>query len=404
MPKVPRESGEVKVESRNILLVLSQSEGIQALADHFCGRVIPLGCPTNLPPFAKATVYLTGDLSKTRGLDEHLGAADQVFSVRELCCGESKFKMVGEGRVPIDFYGVGVYFREFFDRDTNFFEQVNEEHAFQSLTESNKPGVALRTGIYLTPVEVKNDETHFRLLRCSSNLSGPSDNFRRTDHRIVDALNHEATRIFTDPAPLNHVLAQVYENHPAFKSKKQTKAKIKAHADKTKDMPRDGIMAFCTFYDKLHWLEPFEKFDYGQRGITGLTRLHFRLKKCVEERPGNTYEREFSVTLYPNSAFFIPLSTNRLYTHEIRPSTLDAHLLPTRLGYVVRCSKSKAVHVNGATYLDEAGQRQKLKPATPADMSELRDRYYEENRSDAFIKYGTVLFSMNLGDYRKPMA
>ena len=33
-----------------------------------------------------------------------------------------------------------------------------------------------------------------------------------------------------------------------------TKAKIKAHADKTKDMPVNGLMAFVTFYDKLEKL------------------------------------------------------------------------------------------------------------------------------------------------------
>jgi hypothetical protein len=61
------------------------------------------------------------------------------------------------------------------------------------------------------------------------------------------------------------------------------------------------------------------------------------------------------VTLYPESAFFMPLSTNRLYTHEIRPSGLDASLLPTRLGYVVRCSSTEAVHKHGQTFIKTQG-------------------------------------------------
>ncbi len=34
-----------------------------------------------------------------------------------------------------------------------------------------------------------------------------------------------------------------------------------------------------------------------------------------------------SVTLYPGSVLLIPLSTNRLYTHTVRPPKLDAERL-----------------------------------------------------------------------------
>src|SRR6185369_16017351 len=132
---------------------------------------------------------------------------------------------------------------------------------------------AHRTGIYLTPVSQHGDELHFRLLRCSTNLSGPTESFCATDHRIIDALNHETDGLFRDHAPLNHVLAQLYANTPAVDGQKQTKAKISPHADKTKDMPVNGIMAFCTFYDGLDQLRPLssDPFDYGYHAKSGLT-------------------------------------------------------------------------------------------------------------------------------------
>ena len=109
--------------------------------------------------------------------------------------------------------------------------------------------------------------------------------------------------------------------------------------------------------------------------------------------------------LYPGSVFFMPLSTNRLYTHEIRPSALDAELLPTRLGYVVRCSSAEAVHRNDRTFLKRGAGLVELEPPTPAGMDELRRLYAEENRTQAFVDYpDTLLFSMNGGDYRAPRA
>ena len=73
---------------------------------------------------------------------------------------------------------------------------------------------------------------------------------------------------------MNHVLAQAYWNHfePFSESGsevessnahpepslgdvrshmgKSIRAKIKAHSDKTKDMPENGVMAFSTFYER----------------------------------------------------------------------------------------------------------------------------------------------------------
>jgi len=55
--------------------------------------------------------------------------------------------------------------------------------------------------------------------------------------------------------------------------------------------------------------------------------------------------------LYPNSVFIMSLEMNRLYTHEISPSHLPMDLIPLRLGYVIRCSKTKAIYKDNKTYI-----------------------------------------------------
>jgi hypothetical protein len=379
------------VEASNLLVASPD----QHLGFDFFGAVV-----SKLPAdvFGKS-LYLTGDISRFRG---RLEGAARIFVVEEMSHGyDDSFELVTLGQVPIRVGGVGVHYRRFFD-DKDSFRLISSAHTFQTLTESVKPSKAHRLGIYLTPVSRRGDELHFRLLRCSTNLSGPTENFCATDRRIVTALNDEAFAVFRDHAPLNHVLAQIYTNTSATDGK-QTKAKIAAHADKTKDMPVNGIMAFCTFYDGLGRLDPLpnDPFDYGYKGKSGLTRLHFRLKEPALQREGLL--REFSLTLYPGSVFFMPLSTNRLYTHEIQSSMLNAEMLPTRLGYVVRCSKTEAVHKSNGTFLKLDGQLVELEPPTPDGMTALRELYAGENRSDAFIDYGDKFrFSMNEGDYKAP--
>lgn len=395
-------------DASNILVAPSVSHDDDAIRNFFGSVITPEDLASGTPDLTRRTVYLCGDISALGG--RRLHSAARVFVVRELSHGYHEdiggpWTLIGIGRVPLRVHGVGVYYRRFFGLDAGHFERIRAEHVFQTLTESTKPGTAHRSGIYLTPVTRNGDELRFRLLRCSTNLSGPTDGFRPTDTRIVGALNREAATVFRDQAPLNHVLAQIYHNTLATAERKQSKAKISAHADKTKDMPVNGIMAFCTFYDRLDSLRPLaaDAFDYGARGVSGLTRLRFRLKETAEERDGTPLPSRFDVTLYPGSVFFMPLSTNRLYTHEIRPSALDAELLPTRLGYVVRCSSTEAVHRDGHTFLEADGELVRMEPPTPAGLDDLRKLYAEENRTSSFIDYGhTFLFSMNAGDYVAP--
>lgn len=404
------EEQEARLLDEGHVLIAPATLEDRGLVNDFFGSVIDPDTPLpEWPSLARKTVYLCGDISKLSG--RHLDAAERVFVVQERSYGYNeddigeRWTLVGTGRIPVRVHRAGVYYRRFFDRGVDHFHRISAEHAFQSLTESTKPVKAHRSGIYLTPVEADGDDLHFRLLRCSTNLSGPTEGFRATDWLIVDALNREAACLFENQARLNHVLAQIYHNTPAGDARKQSKAKISPHADKTKDMPVNGIMAFCTFYDQLDKLRPLEKdaFDRGYKNVSGLTKLHFRLKHPDAARPEEGLPAEFSVTLYPSSVFFMPLSTNRLYTHEIRSSTLDAERLPTRMGYVVRCSNREAVHKDGQTYLKNGGDLVALAPPTPEGMSHLRSLYAEENRSSAFIDYGEeLLFSMNEGDYVAP--
>jgi hypothetical protein len=389
-------------DTNHVLVVLSELDPAHLGGDFF-GSTVTLDQLASTDLFGKS-VYLAGDLSRLQGGELERAARCRVIEELSRGFDGTGFERVDLGKVPIRIGGAGVYYRRLFADSAETFERIRGEHTFQALTESSKPSKAHRTGIYLTPVEHAGDELHFHLLRCSTNLAGPTENFGATDRRIVDTVNRVAASIFRDHAPLNHVLAQIYGNTPAGDGHKQTKARISAHADKTKDMPVDGIMAFCTFYSGLGSLEKldrFDHFDYGHKGKTGLTRLTFRLKESVIERAGLV--PELSLTLYPGSVFFMPLSTNRRYTHEIQASMLNAEMLPTRLGYVVRCSKTRAVHTQGRTFLDLDGERVPMEPPTEEGMRELRALYAEENRSDAFIDYGDRFrFSMNAGDYQAP--
>lgn len=291
--------------------------------------------------------------------------------------------------LPMNVHNVGINVVSFFDKTKDYFSVLSNDHEFQFLTESNKPGTSYRKGIYMTKVEkCENGDLNFRLLRCSTNLDGPTENFKDTDNEIVKKANDFCEDFFTEKSDLNHVLAQIYQN--SIVEGKEKKAKIKDHSDKTKDMPTNGLMAFCTFY------KDSEK--YKNENV--FTKLKFRLKDSVEDR---SYVKMFDVLLYPHSAFFMSLKTNRLYTHEIIPSILPVNKIPTRMGYVIRCSNAEAVHREKVTYLKRENDLVKLRSYDDNDMTELKKLYSEENREDKQMVYPEINFSLNNGDYKEPM-
>ena len=398
-------------KTKNILIDLSTSEAVsealQYVLTHFNGVVVKRY--SDITTTEKSIrIFALGDITL---LD---AKSEDVFIIKEFSSNYEdlttpNLKVISEGQVPISVHNAGVFYRQFFEGD-NYFSKIEKEHQFQNLTESTKQSVALRKGIYLSEItkveSSKNEEQlHFKLLRCSTNLTGPTDNFRPTDTHIVNKINAAVKFDFEKDTELNHVLAQIYQNKKKDKDHpKDVKAKIKAHSDKTKYMPKEGLIAFCTFYDNtnLDKLSPSKtnKFDRIYGKSSGLSRLLFKLKSSVNDA---TLVEEFSVTLYPNSVFLIPLSTNRLYTHEIRPSVLDIDLIPIRMGYVIRCSNLEAVYTNDQTYIENEGELIKLEPMVTENLEDLRTSYYQENKTVKRVDYGKVHFSMNTGDYKKPI-
>jgi hypothetical protein len=329
-------------------------------------------------------------------------------------------KVIDVGEVPVSVHGLGILFRRCFgNMGSDVFEAFSTAHQFQSLTLGNNKAMATRSGVYTTPVRQTDQGIEFSLLRCSSNFTGPTENFRDIDVRVVHKVQELAAPLFKKPIVLNHILAQVYTNTvnvDADGKRSEQKAVIAQHSDKTKDMPIEHTaIAFCTFYE--NWLAPKFKhlkhalqqsksdaFDIVHKGnVSVLTTLRFRLKQGAENH-GNKLPNEFQVVLYPDSCFVIPMSTNRLYTHEIVPSILPVELIPTRMSLVIRGSKRKAVFRDGKTFLIQKQDKlQELQPPTPTEVARLKKLYAQENATDDIIEYGDdFVFSMNAGDYTKP--
>lgn len=115
------------------------------------------------------------------------------------------------------------------------------------------------------------------------------------------------------------------------------------------------------------------------------------------------FVKSFDLLLHSNSVFMISLETNRLYTHEIVPSNLFVDKIQTRMGYVIRCSKTKAVYKNNKTWLvDENNNLIKLDEQNNEKIDELKDLYFKENMTSEKIIYKGHSFSLNNGDYLRP--
>lgn len=279
---------------------------------------------------------------------------------------------------------IGYYFENFFgDRDIDYFKEITTSHKFQTLTESNKPGVSHRKGIYLSNVSNLDDQIHFNLMRCSTNFEGPTEEFASIDRYIIDSVNKITKSIYgPEIADLNHVLAQIYCNKK--EENKEKKARIKSHSDKTKDMSPNSIIAFCTFYDN-----PIN--DEKQ-----LTKIIFKHKYAQDI--------DVNIPLGNNSLLIIPLETNRLYTHKISPSILPIDRIPTRLGYVIRSSHTNAIYKNDKVYVIKDDKEVELVKGTEEDVEQLVNLYMKENNYADIVDYTNIIeFSLNEGDYKQPI-
>lgn len=369
---------------------------LEYLKANFCGLVV-----TQLDHVEsvkeKTICYMGGDIGAMRDTIKNKGF-ELIYVIKELSYGYTESDLfVSLGQVPINVHNIGVYFREVFN-SANYFDLISTEHQFQTLTESNKQSNAYRKGIYLSKVEDIEGGLRFNVLRCSTNFEGPTDNFRKTDNEIIRKVNEIGSYFFEHKTKFNHVLAQIYKNETIDGVEK--KAKIKQHSDKTKDMPREGLIAFCTFYDAMHGKkDKRDMYNYCIGDSSVLTTLRFRLKSCVKDEK---YVKKIDIVLYPNSVFIISLLTNRLYTHEIIPSPLPVGKIPTRMGYVIRCSNVEAVFKDGQTYLLDGAESVELARPDKADIIALKENYFKENMTADIIDYGKVHFSLNDGDYMKP--
>lgn len=399
-------------------VLLHNSPGDLSISKDFAGTIFSNVLDFNYYAHPNTILYVYGDIDKLLP-QLNMSKIDQMNIIREHSTfsepDQYGFRMISVDQLPVNMHNVGVFYPMFFDeQDMNFYKSITDEHEFQSLTESNKPGVSLRKGIYLSDVEKEEDRIKFNLLRCSTNLSGPTDNFRSTDKYIIDKVNAAQAQYFDVAVNLNHVLAQTFHNSVDL----ARKAKISQHSDKTNDMPDNAIMAFCTFYKDFYNSEFHDEllnidikrsdedhFDFRyKKNTTILTKLRFKLKDDVTDEK---YVKNFDITLYPNSVFLMSLTTNRLYTHEIVPSNLPADKIPTRLGYIIRCSETQAYYdttTNDTFIPNEHGEYAPLEERTAECIEELKKIYFTENSTSQLMNYRNIFFfSLNNGDYQKPI-
>lgn len=405
------------ITNTNILLCIDKI--IPDILKDFCGQIITEKEKYDTIARTNFITYICGNILSDQTNCEYVRnimlRPNRFYIIKELSTipenlteNMEDLNLIAVGEVPINIGNMGIYFRNFFNDSNDFFNLINTEHLFQTITDSDKTSNAYRTGIYLTDVYEEANDIHFKLLRCSSNLSGPTENLKPIDRIILKKINDITPFYFSNSSVVNHILAQTYHNSIVNGSEK--KAKIKEHSDKTKDMDPNGLMAFCTFYQQTDMsdipkLKVVDTFDKKINNYSIYTKLVWRLKPDAPNQ--DTLLKRFDITLYPNSVFIIPLITNRYYTHEIVPSSLPINKIPTRLGYVIRSSNTNAKYdtVLKKTFIQNPNTADwtELIRADEHMIKNLKDLYFEENMTSNKINYGFTNFSLNTGDYLKPI-
>jgi hypothetical protein len=444
----------VLLDKKNIFVCISEHWNgrprnfhVDDLTSRFCGTVVTE--MEDLVPYINDVTtrfYLTGLIDKFINVlhkeakvyiidDCVLSEEDIDPDIQKPTFNQTNWKywqLIDYGQVPISIHGLGFQIRNAFNKG-NLFDEISKAHGFQQLTQSAEETVALRTGIYISPViacsENLPDEQQnavegkkYFLLRCSTNMkTGGTENLREPDRLVFEVVQEYAQDFFKYPCNLNHALAQIYNNQKEVVNGvvKHRKATISAHSDKTKDMESNGVMAFVTFYKEYSNAKEgsfvnlngvrrskIDPFDHVRKETSVLTVLRFRRKHGVVPTDTMPMPEMFDVVMYPNSIFLMSLQTNRLYTHEIMPAQGEVDQLPTRMGYVVRCSKQLAFYhtQQDNTYLYVDQKPVLMSKNMPNDQfAQVKELYARENQTTEFIQYPIVKSSMNLGDFLEPV-
>ncbi len=322
--------------------------------------------------------YYCGDVSKIPKEYKNIVHIIEEYSFN-FC--NSTYKVIKEDSIPRNING-GMFIKKIFDE--NYYDDLLCSHNFSNLTESDKDSIAYRDGVYLSNVKQVDDKIFYNLLRCSTNFSTPTENFKEVDKIIIGKVQYFVDCFFEKKVKLNHVLAQRYNNIKI--KEKEKKAKIKAHSDKTKDMPKEGVIAFVSFYDK------------DSSNQNHYSKLRFKVKK---QSTSHNHVKTFDVILYPGSVYVIPLTINREYTHEIIPSDYSIDKIPTRIGYTIRTSNVEACYDKGSkgAYIKKG----KLTNHSEEFEESLKNQYLIENTTTDIVQYDETYFTMNQGDLLEPI-
>jgi hypothetical protein len=73
------------------------------------------------------------------------------------------------------------------------------------------------------------------------------------------------------------------------------------------------------------------------------------------------------------------------------------------MGYVIRCSKTSAIFKDNQTYINDGDRLVKLEEPTQENIKDLKTMYSKENSSTEMIHYDKLYFSLNKGDYKRPI-
>ncbi len=138
------------IKSKNALCLLFKEGAVlpkelQYIKENFCGKVVEH--PEEIGnDSSEKKIYVCGDLDQLKLVKGPLFVLKE-FSTNYENFSKTDIHFVELGEIPVLIENVGVYFRSLF-KAGDFFNKIKEEHEFQDLTESNKPGKALRKGIY----------------------------------------------------------------------------------------------------------------------------------------------------------------------------------------------------------------------------------------------------------------